>query len=150
MTTSALIPILQLAVSPVILISAVGLLLLTLNNRLAQSINRARILAKDRVGATASEQTAMDLQIAIIAKRANLVRWSIVLIAGSALSSALLIISLFSAALLGLEVVWLYSLCFIVALTCLIAGLILFIWEVNNALVALYVELDTRNISHQN
>jgi hypothetical protein len=39
---------LQLAVSPVILISAVGLLLLVLNNRLGLSINRARALVAER------------------------------------------------------------------------------------------------------
>jgi hypothetical protein len=40
-----LIPVLQTAIGPVILISGVGLLLLTMTNRLGRAIDRARILA---------------------------------------------------------------------------------------------------------
>jgi Protein of unknown function (DUF2721) len=39
-----LIPVLQVAIGPVILISGVGLLLLTLTNRYGRTIDRSRLL----------------------------------------------------------------------------------------------------------
>ncbi len=147
--TPLLIPILQLAVSPVILISAVGLLLLTLNNRLAQSITRARLLIKERESVVGEEQAGVDYQINVITHRANLIRWSIVFIAGSALASACLIIALFISALFSFEGALFYIFFFTLSLTCLIRGLILFIWEMNNAWVALHSELAIHKISHK-
>ena len=40
-----IIPVLQVAIGPVILISGVGLLLLTMTNRLGRAIDRSRSLA---------------------------------------------------------------------------------------------------------
>lgn len=148
-TSPLLIPILQLAISPVILISAVGLLLLTLNNRLAQSIARARLLIKERESVTGEEQAGVDYQINVITHRANLIRWSIVFIAGSALASACLIIALFISALFGFEGALFYIFFFTLSLFCLICGLILFIWEMNDALVALHLELYIHKINHK-
>ena len=42
-----LIPVLQVAIGPVILISGVGLLLLTLTNRYGRTIDRARQLMRE-------------------------------------------------------------------------------------------------------
>ncbi len=55
---------LQLAVSPVILISAYGLLLLSLTNRLGRAIDRGRLLRND-------DSPTRDLQLRIITKRAK-------------------------------------------------------------------------------
>lgn len=139
--TTDIVPVLQLAVSPVILISAVGLILLTMNNRMAASISRARLLARESETATGDAYTKIQAEIAVIYRRANLIRRSIVLTIASALASSVLIISLFMAALFGLEVTWLYGVCFMTALGCLILGLIFFIQEVNDGLVALRMEI---------
>ena len=47
-----LLPILQTAIGPVILVSGVGLLILSMTNRLGRAIDRARIFGGqlDRVG----------------------------------------------------------------------------------------------------
>ena len=55
---------LNLAISPVIMISAYGMLLLSLTNRLGRAIDRARVLAGE---SGASRQ----LQVEILAKRAR-------------------------------------------------------------------------------
>ncbi len=140
-TTSAITPVLQLAVSPVILISAVGLLLLTLNNRIAHSIDRARSLSRESATASGKLKEKIDSEVKIIYRRAELIRRSIVYTIGSALASSVLIISLFIAALFGFEMAWLYIVCFVVSLVCLILGLIFFIRDVNSGLAALHVEL---------
>jgi hypothetical protein len=46
-SVSQLIPVLQTAIGPVILISGVGLLLLTMTNRLGRVIDRSRILSQN-------------------------------------------------------------------------------------------------------
>ena len=43
-SVAELIPVLQTAIGPVILISGIGLLLLTMTNRLGRAIDRARII----------------------------------------------------------------------------------------------------------
>src|SRR5688572_19515401 len=42
-----IVPVLQVAIGPVILISGVGLLLLTMTNRLGRAIDRARSLVRE-------------------------------------------------------------------------------------------------------
>ena len=51
-----LIPILQVAIGPVILISGVGLLLLSMTNRLGRVIDRARLLVKGLDHATPEQR----------------------------------------------------------------------------------------------
>lgn len=54
MSLTQLIPTLQLAIGPVILISGVGLLLLSMTNRFGRIIDRARALNRDLRGARGS------------------------------------------------------------------------------------------------
>jgi len=49
---SELIPVLQVAIGPVILVSGVGLLLLTLTNRYGRTIDRSRQPARELRGCT--------------------------------------------------------------------------------------------------
>lgn len=142
--TASVTPILQLAVSPVILISAVGLLLLTLNNRMVASITRVRLLVRESETVSGDIKKKVESEITVIYRRAHLIRRSIIFIIGSALASAILIISLFIAALFGFEIAWIYASCFIVSLTCLIIGLVYFIRDVNDGLLALHMELEER------
>ena len=48
-TLHAIVPVLQMATGPVILISGIGLLLLTMTNRLGRAIDRARSLSREPV-----------------------------------------------------------------------------------------------------
>ena len=47
LSVAQLIPVLQTAIGPTILISGVGLLLLTMTNRLARTIDRTRAVARE-------------------------------------------------------------------------------------------------------
>ncbi len=66
-----LIPILQTAIGPVILISGVGLLLLTMTNRLGRVIDRARSLARERTQVDESNQASIEAQLRILWVRAR-------------------------------------------------------------------------------
>lgn len=136
-----LIPVLQVAVGPVILISGIGLLLLSMTNRYARTIDRARELSNLRRNATEETRPRIEAQIAIISKRARLIRRAIFLASTSVLFAAILIIVLFVAALLRVNVAWALALIFIACLLAFIGALITFIQDINQSLVALKLEL---------
>jgi hypothetical protein len=72
-TLVQLVPTLQLAVGPVILISGVGLLLLSFTNRLGRLIDRARLLHRERLsGPTPARQVLLREQIGLIDRRAGI------------------------------------------------------------------------------
>jgi len=131
-----LVPILQTAIGPVILISGIGLLLLTMTNRLGRTIDRARELA-----AHTPETPHTEGQLAILWLRARIMRLAILFASASALCVAFLVILLFLTVLLKIEVAWLIGGLFIAGMVLLIGSLALFIHDVNKSLSALKLEL---------
>jgi multidrug efflux pump subunit AcrB len=136
-----IIPELRDAIGPVILISGVGLLLLTMTNRLGRAIDRARQLKAELSRRTEPEREQVLAQVTIIYQRAKLIRMSITLAAMSALLAAALVVALFLTALLRWENGWLVSLIFIACMISLIASLVAFIRDINLSLRALKLEL---------
>lgn len=132
-----LTPILQTAIGPMILISGSGLVLLTMNNRLARTVDRARALAP-----RAATEAKAKGQLGILWKRANILRLAIFFASLSALCASLLMILLFMTALLKIELAWLSASMFIAAMFFMIDALALFIHDVNQSLVALKLEID--------
>ncbi|HEY3761400.1 MAG TPA: DUF2721 domain-containing protein [Verrucomicrobiae bacterium] len=134
-----IIPELRDAVGPVILISGVGLLLLTMTNRLGRAIDRARQL---KVESKHNEHGHAQEQIAIIYRRAKLIRLSIILAATSALLAALLIITVFVAAVLQWNSGIAVSVLFIGSMLSLSVSLVAFICDINLSLRALKLDLE--------
>jgi hypothetical protein len=129
-----IIPVLQTAIGPVILISGAGLLLLPMTNRLGRAIDRARSLVRKLRGGQEHDRPATLAQVAIIYRRAWLIRLSIAL-------AALLIIVLFLAALMKWDYSFVICLIFIACLGSLIASLVAFTDDLHLSLVALKLEL---------
>ena len=132
---------LQVAIGPVILISGVGLLLLTLTNRYGRTIDRARQLVRELRELAGADRERLEGQIQILYRRARLIRLSITLAAVSVLLASVLIIVLFLTALLKLEVGLLISLLFIGSMLSLIGSLVAFIRDLHVSLMALKLEL---------
>src|SRR5687768_5761838 len=103
---SQLVPILQLAIGPVILISGVGLLLLTMTNRFGRVLDRSRTLNHEAAGTPANAKALLG-QIDILHRRAGILRLAVILSAITVLLVAVLILVLFLAALLQIEAGWL-------------------------------------------
>jgi hypothetical protein len=141
-----LIPTLQTAIGPVILISGVGLLLLTMTNRLGRAIDRARLIGAARDEAAPSARPALEAQLRILWSRARLIRSAIALASISALMAAALVIALFFSALLGVEAPWLIMSLFVACMASLIASLVLFLHDINQSLAALKLEIGSRGI----
>lgn len=146
LSVAQLIPVLQTAIGPTILISGVGLLLLTMTNRLARTIDRTRITARELPTGSDGDRARGVEQLRILVRRARLIRLAIALASTSALFAAILIIVLFFTALLQTESAWLICALFIICLACLIGSLVAFIHDVNQGLTALRLELSRRNI----
>ncbi|MGD1020223.1 MAG: DUF2721 domain-containing protein [Verrucomicrobiia bacterium] len=141
-----LIPVLQTAIGPTILISGVGLLLLTMTNRLARTIDRTRATARELANASEEDRSKGREALRVLWRRAHLIRLSIALASASALFAAILIIVLFLTALLQLENAWLICALFIVCLVSLIGSLFVFIHDINLALAALKLELTAEDL----
>ncbi|HTA31486.1 MAG TPA: DUF2721 domain-containing protein [Candidatus Cybelea sp.] len=83
-----LIPVLQVAIAPVILISGVGLLLLSLTNRFGRAVDRTRQIHHEMRTATPAEKPRLANQVEVIYRRARLIQFSISMGALSALFAA--------------------------------------------------------------
>ena len=83
-----LIPVLQIAIGPVILISGVGLLLLSMTNRLGRAIDRSRVLCHELQTETPTDQVNTRAQLQILRGRARLLRRAITLASVSILLAA--------------------------------------------------------------
>jgi hypothetical protein len=136
-----LIPVLQVAIGPVILISGVGLLLLTLTNRFGRAVDRSRQLLREMRELGSADQQRFVGQVDVLYQRARLIRLSITMAAVSVLLASVLIILLFVTNWMKLEVAWLISLLFIGCMLSLIFCLGAFLRDINLSLAALKLEL---------
>lgn len=134
MPSPSIFETLRLAVSPVILISAYGLLLLSMTNRLGRAIDRARILVMER-------KINRENQIAILTRRAKLIRSSILFVIIAIFSAALLVLVMFLTDFLKVDLSILISALFIMSLLSLMVSLTYFVVDIFSSLRALDAEL---------
>jgi hypothetical protein len=141
---SQLVPILQLAIGPVILISGVGLLLLTLTNRFGRMVDRSRLLNQELESESlaSGEADRLQAQIDILHRRAEILRLSIILGAITVLLVGVLILVLFLSALLKLEAGPLIIVIFCVGQLSLIGSMLAFIRDMNLSLKAVRLEIE--------
>lgn len=132
--------IIQLSITPVILISGLGGLLITLTNRMARIVDRTRILAGLVRAASGEDRKHGVHQMQVMWRRANLMRWSVTMAAGSMLVACLLIGFIFLGALLDRELAVPMMVFFGISLGLLIASLVLFLRDLFVSLVALDLE----------
>lgn len=144
LSVAEIIPILQTAIAPTILISGVGLLLLTMTNRLGRIIDRSRTLLKELRSTGREGRTKYEKQLKILWRRAQLTRMAIALAAGSVLFAATLIIVIFMVAVTQIEITWLIGSIFVVCMLSLIGSLVAFLWDINLALAAYKHEIEAR------
>jgi hypothetical protein len=148
MQISELIPILQTAVGPVILISGVGLLLLSLTNRFGRVTDRSRQTIEALRSADLSEKERLVSQLRIFSHRGRIIQVSISFAVLSILLAAILVIAIFLAAVVRVEAGMILIVLFIACMASLIASLILFLRDINASLAALQLEVDSAR-NHQ-
>ena len=141
MNIHEVLPILQIAVGPVILISGVGLLLLTMTNRLGRVLDRARDIARALREDPSSDSDRLLPQLRILERRARLVRMAIAFATTSVLLAALLVITVFLEALFSVGLVRAIGGLFMSSMVLLIVSLVLFLKDINLSLAALELEI---------
>ena len=145
-SVAQLLPVLQTAIGPMILISGIGLLLLTMTNRLGRAIDRTRILVGGLSNTAEAKREKTVAQLRILWGRARMIRLAIALASISALAAAILIIVLFTTALWQMESAWVIVALFMVSLVSLIVSLVIFIRDINQSLAALKLELAAEEV----
>src|SRR5215467_8450912 len=140
-TVSQLIPVLQVAIGPVVLISGVGLLILSLTNRLGRVIDRGRSLARELPKTQEQNRPTILRQLQILSQRANLLQRAIAFATICVLCAAVLVITLFFTAALHIEDAWFIGILFTAAMGSLIASLIAFLQELNQSLIAFRLDI---------
>jgi len=133
--------ILQASISPVALISGVGLLLLSMTNRFGRTADRARALAAQLRTARPEEQASLDVQIRILYRRSGILRAAILLASASILFASLLTVTLFVSFLAGATIQDYAAMLFAMSFLGLIASVLLFMKDMSLALEALRLEV---------
>lgn len=139
--TESFSKLLQLSVSPVVLISAVGLLLLSVTNRLGRAIDRSRAIVKelDSEGADTSREGREQLRILV--RRAGFLRICVSLIVASIFFSCVMILFLFVQIFLGIHLEFAVLASFFLNLLSLLGSVLYLLADVFLSLTALKIEV---------
>ena len=133
--------VIQFAIGPVVLISGVGLIILSLTNRLGRIVDRARLLVAEAKHADPMRLAQVHSQLLVLRERAHLTRLAVTLAATSVLLVGVLITTLFLAPFVRVGLVRAAILIFIACMGCLIGAMVAFLREVYMSLHALDLEI---------
>jgi hypothetical protein len=145
--THAFIQFLQSSIAPIALISGVGLILLSLTNRLARTIDRSRQLINELKSADKDRRTMLLAEIDVLNRRNKYLKTAMAGIAFSILTSSLMIPVLLIMNISSVNLSYLGSFLLILSVGGIIVSAIFLFADVSLTLKAL--ELEIKNISNQ-
>ena len=122
--------VIQLAVAPVFMLTAVGAILAALGGRLGRAVDRRRVLEERLTRMPAAERSSAEQELATIARRIRFVYLSILFAVVSALFICLLIVGAFLGAFVRADLSYTIGAMFIFAMLALITCLLLFLREI--------------------
>jgi uncharacterized protein DUF2721 len=122
--------VIQLAVAPVFLLTAIGTLIAALNIRLGRAVDRRRDLESKLARMAEEEQTFAREELAVIARRIRFVYYAITAAVTSGLFVCLLIAGAFVGAFVRVSLSYTIGAMFVFAMLALIACLLLFLREI--------------------
>ena len=138
---SSLLPIIQLAITPVILISGMGALMITLTNRMARIVDRTRELAEAIPDADPEERTHLESQLDIMWDRSLMMRGAVTCNGLSMLLACLLIVALFGAGMFDWNMKIVVLALFCASIMMLTASLVEFLRDIFVSLHALQLQV---------
>ena len=127
---TAIAHVIQLAVAPVCLLSAIGAMLAVMTNRLARIVDRARTVEREVMQRGLLPDVAVTTELATLARRARLIHHAITLCTVTALLICAVIAVLFLGAFLTLDVSRVVGLLFVAGMLSFFLGLLLFLREI--------------------
>ena len=141
-TVSSFLPIIQLAITPVILISGMGALMITLTNRMARIVDRTRVVAEAMPAAPPEDRRHLESQLDIMWRRALLIRRAVTSNGLSMLVACLLVVTIFASALFGWHLQVMVLSLFGASICLLIASLVEFLRDIFVSLHALHLQVE--------
>lgn len=145
--SESLLPTIQLSITPVILITGIGSLLLSMTNRMGRVVDRTRILAGQAQGASGAERIHLENQLRILYARAKIVRLAVTLGVASMFCSGLLVVAIFLNAILQANLAVFILTLFMTSIGLLLGALGAFLRDIFMSLNALGLEVE-RALDH--
>jgi hypothetical protein len=135
--------LIQVALTPIFLISAIGVTLNVLTSRLARIVDRARAMEKEALTAeSGSRSKDLHAALRVLERRASYINSAITLITVSALFIALVVVMLFVNAFLRWDLSAFIASMFILSMLALAAALLAFLIEVRIATNTLRIGIE--------
>ncbi len=131
--------VIQLAVAPVFLLTAIGAMLSVMTNRLSRVIDRARVIEAKLEAESPDRLREHHLHLTILSRRAKLVGRAITFCTTAAILICLVIVILFLDHFLRFNIAIPVSLLFILAMLAMIVGLVCFLREIFIGTVSLRI-----------
>ena len=128
--------VIQLAVAPVFMLTAVGTIISALNVRLGRAVDRRRVLEPLQPGLAGEQAPAVREELAQIARRIRSIYLAILFAVLSALFVCLLIAAAFLGAFVSVNLSSVIGALFVLAVLALIVCLLLFLREIFLAVIA--------------
>jgi hypothetical protein len=126
--------VIQLAVAPVFLLTAIGTLIAVLNVRLGRNVDRRRLMEEELRGSTEGKQTdeqrALHRELRLLARRIRLTYFAMLSAGLGALLVCLVVAGAFVGALIAVDISREVAVLFILAMFAVIGCLSMFLREV--------------------
>lgn len=142
MNPTGLLAVIQAAIAPVVLISGVGLLLLTLSGRLGRIVDRTRLVAAELKSVDEHDRAGLLHQLNVLRHRARLIRLALTLSATAVALVGLVITLLFLGQIYPWHVTLVCTVLFVAALLCVVVAMFVFVRELTESLVALELSIE--------
>ncbi|MEK6916886.1 MAG: DUF2721 domain-containing protein [Nanoarchaeota archaeon] len=136
MNLAELTLILQVSIVPIALISGIGLIILSMTNRLGRIMDRIRLLINEKKN---------KAQINLLYRRAKIMQRAIIVGSISILFVAILIIMNFMFLILNINSTIMTIIVFSLILILLIISLVLFIYDLTLSLKAVEIEIEIKD-----
>lgn len=134
--------LLQATLTPVTLISGVGLLLLSMTNRYNHALDRIRHLLKEKQLDPGADWSRVDMSIDIIYGRCRIMRKAILSVISSTVSSGGLILATALEELIAVDMGWVKALLLVTSIALVVVACLLFVVEVGYSLRAITLEIE--------
>lgn len=139
----------QLALTPVFVLVAIGNIMNLLSTRLGRVVDRSRLLQERYAATSGSEHDEVVRELRIVARRIHLIGRAILLMVLAALAIGVVVVLLFVEEFAAIDLRPLVATVFTAALALLMAALLLFLRETREATEALripasYLELERK------
>jgi hypothetical protein len=133
--------VIQLSVAPVFLLTGVAAMLGILSNRLARTVDRARLLEERVAEASDGARDSLIVELGVQTRRMRTIYLAMVLCALCALLIASVIVVLFAGAFMAVPVAAAVAVLFVTAMVTFIAAMLAFLREVHLAITRVRIGL---------